>query len=763
MALEQLYYTWSRRGLSGANRFQVVAASPRLVQVSKLRDFLLQFCSYTLPPVSPGQQPPASFGWVNYDSRLRVAFSRRRGALDGAGRAGNVAAHIVVGTPSELDVRTIAASFGGRSWWTGEPERVPGDGRLEPLDRLEVPASDAADPPSRVGPMAEALLGREGQRLWFPMEPAEMMGSIAHLADLLPGLLDDLSVSTYETQGLAEHFDVLGSAYGPLNGFAPPPRSKRNAPLRLAGEFIGRSEGWARNTVRHAWTDSLSRPETGRAEFISLCAASTVDEREGALSGDQAALFLRSPAVAEDALSRARRLRPAIAAAFAGGHPDVVRRFEEIHGRLSPDIRAAFRDAVGDQAVSLEPAELTALTARAIVLDRQMPDAIAAALLAAGERAATPIAGWPWRLVPAGLQRASGPERAELVRRGSEVVVELANSDVPDRDYAEMVRLALDARPPHPVAIVEALFAWPDRLAAVTGTVEANRLADLFATVEPRRVLAVLADFPRKVQGEPFEPIIRAGLEVTPLVYAVERLEGVRRSLRLSRPFIAAAALELVHRHRRSEEAGSRLDQPLDFELVIRVGRGLVGSEVSAWSELAQGLVRGPRGAERARKALHGFSDRDRVAAVRWAVQGSIAAWDHPESVYPILWEALQYGLAPAEPLASAILAGGRRGMVAYRRPQAGAHAVEMIAVLVQYGHLRPTGRFFRDDQLAEPMLQSIAQRLARETAESPRGAEGLEHAYRVCDENGRRWLKTLGIKDPDSATKRPSSSERRL
>jgi hypothetical protein len=74
--IAQLHYSWSRRGVEGANRFQIVRMSASL-DAGRLRPLLptvRRICRYDRP-AGRAEVLPTSFGWFDHEHH-RIAFRR---------------------------------------------------------------------------------------------------------------------------------------------------------------------------------------------------------------------------------------------------------------------------------------------------------------------------------------------------------------------------------------------------------------------------------------------------------------------------------------------------------------------------------------------------------------------------------------------------------------------------------------------------------------------------------------------------------------
>jgi hypothetical protein len=206
-AVEQLRYTWAPRGVEGVNRFQIAAMSAgfRSGEAAGALSLARSLCRYD-PPRGGDEGRPVSFGWAD-QGPYRIAF-RRQALPAGTDRAGNFAAHLLVGTPETLPAAGIAAAFGSPLWWrgiTGEERAEIADGKRD----FEVPTIDleemtaTAPPPDCEEEAIMALLNRllqlpAGERVVVAAEGEALAWALSSVARLLPEALAGLTASTYE-------------------------------------------------------------------------------------------------------------------------------------------------------------------------------------------------------------------------------------------------------------------------------------------------------------------------------------------------------------------------------------------------------------------------------------------------------------------------------------------------------------------------------------------------------------------------------------
>lgn len=216
--LEQLQYTWARRGLSGINQFQIYSASPGLrggTLMRSVRGVVESLCRY-VPPGDHGALP-VSYGWIDHD-RFRIAFSRV-GLPPPQPREGNFAVHLVIGPTAELPAHEIAARFESPFWWHGLGPEALEDGAEDRVpDELPTLSLAAIQQVANTGPprsadyaLAHALATRpERTRLLVVGDSYEIGRSLRRIAAAVPFAFEGTSLSTYEREP-AFPYSVVGA------------------------------------------------------------------------------------------------------------------------------------------------------------------------------------------------------------------------------------------------------------------------------------------------------------------------------------------------------------------------------------------------------------------------------------------------------------------------------------------------------------------------------------------------------------------------
>ncbi len=213
MAVQQLRYTWSARGLEGVSQFQVTGASPGFRDPTSLEwGWASELCSYPGLPRSENADEWPSVGWITLRDGRRIVFHRVDAGLDGAGRRGNFAAHILMGPQEELPTSQGALLLTGQLWWTGSvatPLHLP----TLTLDGLEEPRFCGDDDPELRTALA-LLLDSRGTASGFARTPALAARALSVLCDVAPYLLEARSISTFESPEEARSFQLVGTVAG---------------------------------------------------------------------------------------------------------------------------------------------------------------------------------------------------------------------------------------------------------------------------------------------------------------------------------------------------------------------------------------------------------------------------------------------------------------------------------------------------------------------------------------------------------------------
>lgn len=226
--IEQLHYTWARRGVEGVNRFQIAAISPGLTKapLASLVPVLRKVCQYdrgsairpTPSATLAEQQDPISFGWFDHRN-VRVAFCRRSLPLL-RGKVGNFAAHLLVGEPTAMAEGDLAQLFESSMWWTPAPEVDAQSSessaclQLLPLDLAEWTGGDSvegSEPLEAVEALADSLLRLKPKARLAVLGDSWRFGRVLRMIGrICPEALTGISLSTFEATPPFP-FRVIGS------------------------------------------------------------------------------------------------------------------------------------------------------------------------------------------------------------------------------------------------------------------------------------------------------------------------------------------------------------------------------------------------------------------------------------------------------------------------------------------------------------------------------------------------------------------------
>lgn len=358
-SVEQLHYTWTPRGVEGANRFQIAAISPgfRSAETTGAMAMVRRLCSYEHS--RDGSDPPVSFGWLDHEG-FRMAFNRI-GLPPARGRPGNFAAHILLGKPEALPEGLLGRSFGSSFWWRGSTEEeleAIASGRrsfeLPPVD-LEAELEAGANAEQAVdsvdaGSLAHALfMLPEDGRLGVLAEGAAVGKAVRAVAYSLPEALTGITLSTYEGKRFFP-FQVLGTT-------APEPAMQTCAlgagpdcdedAKRVLDRLLAANRGGER--LRAVAAIAASRGEAPRAaawkavqELIALG-----DSDEEVAMGVSTALMSDPEAVA--LLAEGAKGRERVAAAVHEGSPLLLAALSQAMQLLDPPSRMALAETIGSR------------------------------------------------------------------------------------------------------------------------------------------------------------------------------------------------------------------------------------------------------------------------------------------------------------------------------------------------------------------------------------------------------------------------------
>lgn len=201
--LDQLVYGWSEYGLEGQNRLQMVATSPSWAEDNKYRRVAQRLARLE----AAGDRTPVSFGWADLGGR-RFVFQRTL-VPSPTGDARRLVAHIVAGDPAELPVDLLLRACDSSFWWRG---RQLGSTlrQARPADLADGWSPEREPAPT---PTSEALLQRilaapAGVPATYDGDWRDALACLWGIQRSVPGLLDRLSCSTYETGQMVTWFDV---------------------------------------------------------------------------------------------------------------------------------------------------------------------------------------------------------------------------------------------------------------------------------------------------------------------------------------------------------------------------------------------------------------------------------------------------------------------------------------------------------------------------------------------------------------------------
>ncbi|RYC05737.1 hypothetical protein EUA94_17710 [Nocardioides zhouii] len=506
--LEQLHYTWAHRGLAGLSGFQPVAASEGIQRSPSMWAFALGLCRFD---ASANNAPLASrsLGWLTLP-RYRCVFVRTPSGRDGYGRPGNFAAHVLVGPRDELTTGAALAFLNHGSMWTGmNPEdEVPP--LLPPFELMDTPSqgqSPETPEPAMSPAMARAVMS--GLRSVLDEPPPRLLSGLYLLEHRFPGILDDMSVSTYERLPSVTHlvladrpflsyFDIIGSG-----------GAVTRADARAQGfEFV--DDGWRGDLGVEQTTAAMlsSSAVTTRRLEKSWSGIPRGQHRFGlfrrtarvlalAEAGDRAATSDLRGLLGEAGLVQElvddSQLRALVARSFIVGDPEVELPLAGVFSALSQDTQIALAEDMARACSRLSPQDLGAATQRAAHLGAGGARLFAAACLQEAPRFATGADKWPRSLVLLALSTLppDGAWPAGFEERSAAFMSDIARSTaISDATFVRLwhrrMRLGGDG-------LLQALVASPGRLPGVVRQLgSASTVSVLEPVTDPTTVMDLL-------------------------------------------------------------------------------------------------------------------------------------------------------------------------------------------------------------------------------------------------------------------------------
>ena len=204
--IRQIQYAWSKNGMEGMYRFQIVSASKGCLDRNDQQvKTALSLCRYDIPKDTGSTKYPVSFGWVDI-SGTRFAFYRKFQEKDQAKCPGNFSAHIIFGPRHELNAGVLLRSFGTKFWWVHSPDDLAYElPELSPdcIPQVYYEETKAYYP----GRMLQEL-SRGNKSIEMHLAPYDAVWSLHTLYRSLPCLVDSISFSTYESPETCRQFHI---------------------------------------------------------------------------------------------------------------------------------------------------------------------------------------------------------------------------------------------------------------------------------------------------------------------------------------------------------------------------------------------------------------------------------------------------------------------------------------------------------------------------------------------------------------------------
>jgi hypothetical protein len=727
MALEQLLYTWAERGLEGRGRLQAVAVTEGLrVEGTAARRLAQRLCRYDRPPgASARDELPRSYGWVDSGGN-RFAFSRKPLGLDAMGRPGNFAAHVLVGSVAELPAARLVALFDSTSWWDGDLTSAAVASGTLPTTGLDsfAPGRPAELDVELAELVLATLLGPPAKRHSFALSPADLVRSLGGALEIVPGLLESSSFSSYESGAAAEWFDVIGVGSGPTGGRAHT-RSSMSAsgpatPERRAARLVLAADPATRDVVRRCWQAAPDSGGGGRRHFALVCAALQSAGSGEPLSAEDVLPGLTHHLTACDLLDHLA-VRACLAEGLVRGQQAVEQALFHVVAALDPEVLASLGEEAADRADPGRPDQLERVTRRLAGLSVVSLDSFAARLSARAVEAPQQVASWPPQLLAAAMRGSDAFDRNPQLRKAlldgavGHLMVLVSGAAAPATFLAEALQVGVSSRRVGLGEAARALRASPDLTRLAWPRLGPTTFTALLGELDPADAERVLRAAGRPSDVEALLPSIAAVVGR----FAPHRRFALLHDLRLdvvgrSQAAVWAALVEdAVVARVRHDLTEYRIRHVNDRLLdLTRYSQDL---KVSRWREVLLQLVGGgherrrpfrsnqlPEGFERiaARYALDVLASR---SFTRLQVQNVVGSLHHCLGLDDV-------------GLIRALLRAGLRGTTVDLRPDAGVAVLsyinDVLVVQKRVERTMVTGRLADETshELAATLMEAIAR-----------------------------------------------------
>lgn len=750
---EQLLFTWADRGLEGRGMWQVVAATERLyTKLPAARRQARDLCTDFVYP-SIWQDPataPVSLGWRDIGG-VRYAFRRLYRGTDAFGRPGVFAAHVLVDRPERLPADRLLRAADSPRWWSGEP-LAEGDAEwLPPVSLESFSQLDGTSVDNDVtAAVLTAVLAHRGRPVLLAMDAAVAAGALAQAAKLLPGIFDDLSVSTYEPSMTRANYDLAATQSPDDDPRAIAVKTLLDAAAVATHRNIARlvldSDPRSSAYVHHAWSAALRSRSQVRESFIDICAAYLAVHNSALPSTKDLVPALRHRDTAADLLDH-EKVRAAVATSLGSGDASAEAALRAVGAGLEPETWISLGDLTA-QAVT-ESAFVAAIWLfRSMSREgfRSFVDRLVR--LAAADH--TQVARWPLEVLPDvwthTTVRTTAPVQNAVVTAGSRSLHWFAaHAGTPPDLWARMLIHAVqtnltDAEPAARDVCANPAFANEVGMRAQTAVLTA-----LLQALPSRLALTLLSGW---------SPIPGRAEEWTRLA---KKLAG-RLDDRDAWQAAAAIAPSLPHPapdqwstlrdytiHRRlayelsevgSQSFASKLEGALAHGAADRAWRRylrLLGdAAVRDWPGFVAELAR----------SVADLPEAEQDLATRFALQDAVARTQDARDVDRVVVALNQRPDVDWRQTAELVLHGGLRATVTRDNLCAGVAALVYVAVwLVESGAL-PLRKKTRE--LSSPSAQKKAHVLYGELATRYRGLDKFLHGWTKDRPRAEHWLKSL-------------------
>ena len=746
---EQLLFTWADRGLEGRGMWQVVAASEHLftnlpAALRLARSLCTEF-NYSLPWRDPATAP-VSFGWRDIRG-MRFAFRRVYRGTDAFGRPGVFAAHMLIDRPERLPANRLLGTAKSPAWWSGEP-RPAEAGEWMPAVMLEDFGHDAMTETESGAAEAvlTALLAHKGRPVLLAMDSAVFGAALRQAAELLPGALDRLSISTYEPSATRAFYGLTAVQSPDEDPLAITVDALSTAPELADHRDVARltmaPESRPRGYVRVAW-----QATSGTRDFLHVCSSYLAVRAGAALTVDDLLPALQHPGTAVDLLDDLR-VRTLVAQALGAGHASVVAAVRRFGRTLEPEAWNSLGELTARAATSKRG---LAVAAEAIRIS-SVPgaEALVRELIRMALDDDSRVERWPAELIPAiwsdpSLHKSKTLENA-ILRTGAASVLTLAeHRSMPADLWSRLLQRALMTGQVDANEAARVVHAKPAFARALGDTAPSSALELLLGSLPRTKALELLSHWAHPARITIWITMAARLAAQLGDDQAWRAAAAIAPQLRRHPPAGWSSLRDAVIRRRLTYEIGDPNAQPCALAEICRAD---LGTAERTWHEYLRILGAGPANLEWPSHApavagcVNRISRDHRELARRFALYAMVAQADEPSDVAVIAQSLPPIPNSGSERTAELVLRGGLRGVLGYGRWTAGFAALTYVAVwLVEPGAI---ARRKMTGELASAPVQGSAVDLYKALASEDPYLSKRWKGWTADRPRAERWLHGL-------------------